>query len=845
MIKIRILTTIVCAAAAILSAFGESKISGQIFDPEERTLPMADVILYASDGMTQVQGETADDDGNFLIDGLSMDDYVLEVSYMGYKSKRIKVSLSEERPNVRYKKIVLVEDADMLQAVEVSANQTSLKVDIDKKVYRVNTNAVGEGTSASEILKEIPSVEVDVEGKVSLRNSENVEIYINGKPAGLTDENRGDILDQLPAGSVQQVEVISNPSSKFDAEGSAGIINIIMKTDAKKDATYYGSVSAGAIYPWKGKVRGNVGANINYAKGKWSLASSLGILHREMVGGGYTNRETYKNGDTTYLDQTRDQVFGIKSGFFRMGIDYSANDKNKFGLSGMFSIGGRSNNQELTSLGGNVLDGQRFLAERQLRITETEGTRLMGNVTFDYKHIFSEGHEWSSAISFAPNSHDNDQTYHQTCNFRATADTLLSDLHSNDYTQYQLSKGHNRTLDIQSDYSKQLTQRAKIEAGVKMSFSTQGNNVTSEIQPYGTENRTEQPELHNDFELRQNVYAAYVSYSHKFGKFGMQLGLRGELTDVEWDLFSANDHSDKKPYGNLFPSAFFSYALNEKSELQLSYTRRISRPRRYWLNPYVNVSDPANIYFGNPNLDPEISNSTEFSYLVNFSKTTFMASVYYKSTQDLVQQYRWVQPYNGEDAMWSTRANLATSHSGGLELILKNNFKVVNLTYNVNLYAYALKGGVFDVSTVIPGEGIFDKEVTIQDRSSFSWTGQLSADFTLPKAIRLQVTGNYRSPSTAAQGKNLHNYSVNLGLRRSFLNQKLTVSLAVRDLLNSRKRSSETWDDNFYQKSEFSFSGRTFNLNLSYNFGNLKGKDKKGKEGNRQSGIEEDDSFEF
>lgn len=837
--RMRLLTWMVFTTMAILTA-GASKISGQVFDAEEKSLPMADVILYAADGVTQVDGESTDDDGNFLIEGLSVDDYVLEVSFMGYKSKRIKVSLTDEKPNVRYKKIVLVEDADMLEAVDVSATQTSLKVDIDKKVYRVNTNAVGEGTSASEILKEIPSVEVDVEGKVSLRNSENVEIYINGKPAGLTDENRGDILEQLPAGSVAQVEVISNPSSKFDAEGSAGIINIIMKTTEKKDATYYGSVSAGAIYPWKGKVRGNVGANINYSKGKWGLNSSIGVVHREMVGGGYTNRETYLNGDTTYLDQTRDQVFGIKSGFFRMGVDFNPNDKNKFGLSGMFSIGGRVNDQVLKFYDGDILNGQRTLMEEQLRLTQTEGMRLMGNVTLDYKHIFAEGNEWSSAISFSPNSHSNDQTYNQICQYSATADSLLSDLHMEDYQQFQVSDGHNRTLDIQSDYSKKLKGTAKIETGVKLSFSTQGNNVTSEIQPYGATAPTDQPELHNDFELHQNVYAAYVSYAQKFGKFGMQLGLRGELTDIEWDLFSADDHSDKKPYGNLFPSAFFSYALSEKSELQLSYTRRISRPRRYWLNPYVNVSDPANIYFGNPNLDPEISNSTEFSYLLNFKKSTFMASLYYRATQDLVQQYKWI--YN--DAMWSTRANLATSHSGGLELILKNSFKIVNLTYNVNLYAYALKGGVFNVSTVIPGEGIFDREVTIQDRSNFSWTGQISADFTLPKAIRFQATGNYRSPSTAAQGKNLHNYSVNLGLRKSFLNQKLTASLAVRDLLNSRKRGSETWDDTFYQKSEFSFSGRTFNLNLSYNFGNLKGKDRKMKEG-KQGGVEEDDSFEF
>lgn len=833
-----IISWMIFSMATIMTALGASKISGQVFDPEGNTLPMADIILYAADGSTQITGETSDDDGNFLIDGVSLDDYVMEVSFMGFKSRRINVSLTKEKPNVRYKKIVLAEDADMLQAVEVSAAQTSLKVDIDKKTYRVNNNAISEGTSASEILKEIPSIEVDVEGNVSMRNNENVEIYINGKPAGLTEENRGDILEQLPAGSIQQVEVISNPSSKFDAEGSAGIINIILKNDDKKDATYYGSFSAGIIYPTGDKVGGNVGANINYTKGKWNIASSLGLIRRNMVGEGYTNHETYLE-DTTFLNQTRDQDAIMNSGFFRINVNYDANEKNKFGFSGMFSAGGRDNEQNLFYDGGDIINGSKVSNNQQMRITNTDGLRLMGNVTLDYTHIFSQGKEWTSSFSFLPNSNDNDQEYEQK---ELIGKDDSEALHQNDYTQYQTSDGHNRTFEVQSDYSCQVTSTIKIETGVKASLRTQGNKVTSEIQPYGASERTEQPELANDFELRQNVYAAYFSYGQKFGKFGMQLGLRGELTDISWDLYSAGESNDKKPYGNLFPSAFFSYAISPKDELQLSYTRRISRPRRYWLNPYVNVSDPANIYFGNPDLDPEISNSTEFSYIKDFEKSTFMVSVYYKQTQDLVQQYKWY--YN--EAMWSTRANLATSHSGGLELILKNSFKIVNLTYNVNLYGYALKGGDFNVNTVVPGEGMLNKKVTIEDKSNFSWSGQISADFSLPKSFRFQATGNYRSPRTVAQGKMLHNYNINLGLKKPFFKNKLTASLAVRDLLNSRKRRSETWDDTFYEKSEFRFSGRTINLTLSYNFGNFSANKKGGsKENKQQDSIEEDDGFEF
>ncbi len=830
-----------CLLGCALSAMAASEISGQVFDANGNTVPMADVILFSSDGTTQVTGEITDDDGNFLIEGVSLDDYVLEISFMGYKDKRINISLSEARPNAHYKKIVLVEDAGMLQEVQVSANQATMKVDLDKKTYMVNSNAMTEGTSASEILKEIPSVEVDVEGKVSLRNSENVEIYINGKPAGLTDENRGDILDQMPAGSVQQIEVISNPSSKFDAEGSVGIINIVMKPNNKKNTTYYGSASAGIIYPWDGHLGENIGANIYYTKNKWTLNSSAGYINRNMVGNGFTNRRTFGD-DTLYLDQTRDQDANIKSGFFRLDVTFNATNKNKFGFSGMLSVGGRDNSQELLYNNGHLENGQQIPTLREKRLTTTDGTRIMGNVSFDYKHIFAENNEWTSSITFLPNKNNNDQAYEQITTHKSIVDSLVGDIHGTDYKQYQSLDGGNHTLEIQSDYMKQLNANSKIETGAKVSFSTQGNTVTSEIEPYGASGRTEQPELDNDFELRQNIYALYFSYSYKKKRFGLQLGLRGELTDIAWDLYSANDSEDKKPYGNLFPSAFLSYTLSEKDELQLSYTRRITRPRRYWLNPYVNVSDPANIYFGNPNLDPEITNSTEFSYIKTMKKSTFMASLYHKMTQDLVQQYSWIY----DNVMWNTRANLATAHSGGLELILKNQFKIVSLTYNLNLYYYHLKGGEFDVTTIMPGEGVINKEVTIKDRENFSWAGQISSDFALPKAIKLQASANYRSPRSTAQGKMLHNYSVNMGLKKNFLSQKLSATLTLRDLLNSRKRRSETWDDTFHQNSEFKFSGRTLTLTLAYNFGNLSSKNGKGKKGDKGSTQPDDfDEIEY
>lgn len=810
----------------------EYRISGVVVDAEGQPLPSATVLLYKGNDSTHVKGEAADFDGKFEMNSLSKGTYRLEISFMGYRTKKMNVELTDEKPARRFSKIILQEDAALLTAVEVSAQRASLQVDIDKKTFLVNESAVSDGMSASEVLKEIPSVDVDVEGNVTMRNSGNVEIYINGKPSGLTEENRGDILEQLPAGSIEKVEVISNPSSKFDAEGSAGIINIVMKKSYDK-ASYYGSVSAGISYPWGGRPGGNVGANINFSKGKWSSFANIGYNNRKSIGGSLNNRQSFK-GDTILMNQSSETDFVMNTGFLRMGTGCQIDSSNSINISGMISFGGRNRDQFIDYDRGYMRMGEEIFNSFQERNSFADNKRLMGNAVIDYSHIFSEGHTLSTSFSFSANKSDDDKRYEQY-----NYDSLRASIEELDYVQNQSSFNKNRNFDGQIDYVNPITPTSKIEAGVKLSFQNQYSDVESSIKRLGMDDFVAQHELDNDFELHQNVYAGYVSYGNKIRRFAMQLGLRGELTDVDWTLNTTGEESTKKPYFDVFPTAFFSYQVSENDELQLSYTRRISRPRRYWLNPYVNVSDSTNISFGNPDLDPEFANSFEFNYVKNFKRHTFMASLYYKLTQDVIQRYSWL---SGE-AMISTFANITTSHSTGLELILKNRWNVVGLTSNVNLYYYKLNGGIFDVTTNFGGN-LTDVEVEIDDRQSFSWSAQMSADFSLPKDFSLQVTGNYQSPRATAQGKSLSTYYVNMGLKKPFLQKKLVATLSVRDLLNSRKRKSETWADDFYQYSESFWSGRMINFNLTYNFGNMSSKKKGNKDASNNRTSSDEDVFE-
>ena len=816
----------------LLSCLGlsavEYKIVGLVVDASGEPMPSATVLLFKQGETNYDKGEATDMDGKFEISSLSAGNYRLEISFMGFRTKKIDVLLTEDKPVKRYSKIILQEDAALLTAVEVSAKRASLQVDIDKKTFLVNESAVSEGMSASEVLKEIPSVDVDVEGNVSMRNNENVEIYINGKPSGLSDDNKGDILEQLPAGSIEKVEVITNPSSKFDAEGSAGIINIVMKKNYDK-SSYYGSVTAGISYPWGGKPGGNVGGNINFSKGKWSSFANVGYTNRKSIGSGKLDRQSYRALDTILLNQNSHTDFVMNTAFVRLGTDCQIDSLNRIGVSGMLSFGGRNRDQYLDYDKGYMLMNEEVYNAFQSRNSFTDNDRIMGNVTLDYQHSFSQDHTLTTSFNFSANKGENDRTYEQK-----SFDSLRVPMSDLDYVQMQHTLNHNRNFDLQVDYVNPLTVKSKIEAGVKLSFLNQFSDVNSSIQKANDQSFVPQHELDNDFELHQKIYAGYVSYGNKFGRFAMQLGLRGELTDPDWTLNTTGEKSTQDPYFKVFPTAFFSYSLSEQDELQLSYTRRISRPRRMWLNPYVNVSDSTNITFGNPDLNPEFTNSFEFNYVKNFKKHTFMSSLYYQLMQDVIQRYSWM---SGE-AMVNTFANMTTSHSTGLELILKNNWKVVTLTSNLNMYYYRLKGGLFDVNSKL-NETLTTIEVAIDDRESFSWTAQLSADFSLPKDFNLQVTGNYRSPRATAQGKSLSVYFVNMGLKKPFLKKKLIATISVRDLLNSRKWKSETWSDAFYQYSESSWSGRMLNFNLTYNFGNMSKKNGK-KNTNGQSTTDED-----
>ncbi|MBR6042405.1 MAG: TonB-dependent receptor [Paludibacteraceae bacterium] len=820
--KKAILTTILLVEIPVALLAGS--IQGIVSD-ESGVLPDADVILYKQSDTTSVfRTDMTTDDGKFVFNDLPNGHYMVKVEYIGFKTKKINVSLTKAKPDIKAMKVNMKDDGELIQGVEVVGQRTALHVDADKKTFLVNAGAVVEGVSISDLLREIPSVDVDVEGNVSLRNNEGVEIYINGKPAGMNDGNAAEILEQLPANSIEKVEVITNPSSKYNAEGSAGIINIVLKEDFRQG--YYGSVNGGLNVPIDGKPSGSLGASITYNTQKWMLNAAAGWQGRCNNGTSHRYLERYTADGTYFSDSETENKRKRNSEFLNLGATYRINDNNSVSWTGMASLAQRDNKSETDVDYGTEWD-----------YNTVDGKRTMFNTGLDYNHSFArEGEKLRIAATFNTSSNNNEKGYSTNL-----LDQFGNSIDSARTYKFENSDTHFNQFSGQADYTLPMGKTSKLEVGAKadvtsntletdnMQFKNKGMRLTG-MDNSALDDNSQPKNRDNDFEMNQNIYAAYMTFSSAINKrFKYNVGIRGELTDMNWEEH-LNGDKNSKSYFDPFPSAFLSYTLSEKDELQFNYTSRLTRPRMRLINPYRNISDSKNLSYGNPDLVPEKTHAFELNYVRNVEGDLYTASVYYKYTKDVISRFTWL-----DDAQISNSSffNTGKCQEEGLELIAKNHIGFLTLTSNINLYYYSLNGA----SVVID-----NSKEKLDGESSFSWTGKMSADMQLPWKLSGQITANYNSPRATIQGRRHHMFTMNAGLKRSFMQRKLTASLSVRDLFNTFQFHSTNYGDDFYQDNKFRFMGTTIFLNLSYNFGTI-GNKKRGGNNNEGDDVEEYNDF--
>ena len=812
-----IMTCLLVVSTAM--ALAQGSVRGHVIDKKsDESLEFVNVAIYQQGDTTKIlKGAITDEGGNFRIGGLANGRYSLVLSYIGYKNIKRDFTISDQKREEHFSNIFMSEDSRMLKEVTVTGQRSTMKLEVDRKTFDVSQEIANAGGVASDVLENIPSVEVDQDGNVSLRGNSSVEVWINGKASGLTSDNRAEILKQLPAESIERIEVIDNPSAKFSAEGSAGIINIVLKRDRK--AGYYGSVQVGG----NSEGSANTSFNINYSSGIVDAYLNVGLRHRQNKQGGSLSDQEYLNTNTYQHYEGKNSDYGNNL-FTRAGLTWHATRKDDFSASGMFMKGGRRSYGYTPYHYGTI--GAAHDSYLMQRDTRSHGDNRMWHAELSYRHMFTDTHFIDLTVSRGSWSADNENTYQDSTYYYDGSPTEYS-------YQYRPANIRNRNTEVKLDYENPISDKFKIQAGYNGRFghenTPQESFVANNWQGTG---QVEEKSFFNRFIYDNDIHALYATATMNFGKFGIMGGLRGEYWRVNTESFTWEQEHDatkrepafKKDYFELFPSIFMSYQLTENDQLQLNWTRRLRRPWGGELNSFKDTRDASMVSFGNPELTPEFSNSYSLNYLKTFGEHSFLLSAYYRPTTDVIQRVRWQSSTDG--VMYQTSKNVAKSTSTGLELTMKNRlFKILDINTNANFYYYKLNG----FSYLIDGQ-----TVTGESDDNFTWNMRCQASIILPYDISIQVTGNYRARQVITQGYRKANYGMNIGVRKNFFDKKLTVSLNCRDVLDSRKWETYTSGPTFNRHQKNWRGGRRFHLSVSWNFGNMK--QKKEEEGEGQQG---------
>lgn len=800
---------------ATVTALAQGQIRGLILDKNtSEAMSFVSVALTPQGETAPTMGASSDSEGKFHFKNVKFGTYTLTLSFVGYKEVRKQVELNEKNHTISFAALYMKEDATTLNEVQVTGQRSAMKLEVDRKSFDVAGMVTSAGLSASELLEQVPSVEVDNDGNVSLRGNTSVEVWINGRSSGLTSDNQAQVLQQLPAESIERIEVIDNPSAKFSAEGSAGIINIILKKDRK--AGYYGSVQVGA------NTRGgaNTSLSLNYNSSKFDAFLNVGYRHMENSGKNESEQDNLVDGIAKSYERHYTENSQLGNNLFsRAGFTWHADEKNDLGLTGMFMTGKRKSSSSTPYYYGDYTEAGEILNHTRLRNNSSNNPMRFAFIEFNYRHLFSEKHFIDFTASHMNMRMDNNNIYQDSIWYEDEA----IDPHSS--YQSRPMKVRNHHSDIKLQYENAINDKVKLEAGYNGSFSHESSPQESfEADNWYGIGMTEDKAYFNRFVYDNDIHALYASLSYKFNKLSIMAGLRGEYwrintESLNWQQEHGEAEKDKpfkKDYFQLFPSLFMSYQITQSQQLQLNYTRRLRRPWGGELNSFRNTSDASIISFGNPLLTPEFSNSFSLNYLKTWEQHSVLVSAYYRPTTDVIQRVNYRN--TSDNLMYRTPENVAKSTATGVEITAKNKlWKILDLTTNVNLYHYKLDAFSYNI------EG---QTVNGEAQDNFTWNARIMAALRLPYDISVQVTGTYNSRQVITQGHRPASYVVDMGVRKNFLNRMFTLSVNCRDLLNSRKWESYTNSDTFSRYQLNRRRSRTVNFTLTWNFGNQSGKKK-------------------
>lgn len=801
-------TLLAAATLFATAAFAKGNISGKALEKDtEEPVAFATVqLLNAKTGKPLPIGVNTDADGQFTIPGVADGNYILRISSVGSIDQERHVSV--KGANINLGTLHLANDTKLLQEVVVEGVRSQMRFELDKKVFQVDANIMAAGQSASELLESIPSVEVDQDGEVSLRGNSSVTVWINGKESGMTAENRAQILEQIPGESIERIEVITNPSAKFSPEGTAGIINIILKKDRR--GGYFGSAEIGG----NSQGGGNASFNFNWSNSKWDAFASVGFRMRHNKSGSLTRRE-YTDGSFLNSDATgRGHGNNI---FIRAGLTYHLTDKDEFYVNG-FGMFGHRWGKTTTSFASSI-PGQ-WTSNTQWNHYRSDNRGAHAEI--GYTHRWSDNHQLDIMAAY---NHWGGPQWNNYLQRYAFPDEGLNP--DDDYNEQDQTINVNN-YEAKIDYTNQILPWLKLEAGFNGNYNHENSPVTTR-EGTSPADQVIATRLFNRFIYNNNISALYVTLGGKVKNFSFSAGLRGEAWQVstkslEWDQERNDVPWFKKNNFALFPSAYLSYALPHDNEIQINYTRRIRRPWGGQLNSFRDIADPTNIKFGNPELQPQYSNSFELNYIKSWTYHMISLSAYLRTSDNCINRISYMD--NG--VMYTTHTNVARQANSGAEIVVKNNLfrSHLDLTTTINLYNnhisawnYTVRDNRGNVILTPEGEPL---KLYGEKQNSFAWDIRCMATVRLPWSLNFQATGRYSSKHLEAQGSHQGGWSVDAGLRRAF--GDWSVSISCRDIFDSRKFKTTVNGVDYSQYAERWRGGRRLQVTIKYSFGNMKSK---------------------
>lgn len=777
-------------------------IKGSVYNEDGESVLNASVAIYDSTQSNLVTGTSSDTTGKFSLE-VQPGDYVVQISYVSYKTYSEPVDLSAGE-TYTVGEVTMEPTSKQMDELTVRGEQSQMEMNFDSRTFDVGQDLTSMGGSALDVLDNVPSLATDIDGNISLRGNQSVRILINGRPSNLVNDGAS-ALRSIPSYMIKEVEIITNPSAKFSAEGSAGIINIIMKKDQRQG--FNGSVGAGSGLPQDHELS----TNLNYRTENVNWFMGGGIDYRSDPEEGYSYQEfnisQTATADTSYAyRESTDADENEMDGDIRLGADFFLTDRQTLTLDANGELEDGWSTENVRYIDYNVNNGSVGDPMRRIRRTDQQDQMEKEfEVNLEYENrIDGQDHRLTAEASFEMENESEQSNFSERV-IEGSYDPQRERTRSEEAGQ---------DFRIEADYVRPLGEGGELEAGGRSTFEWMDNTYRAEVFQNSSWQPLQAAVFNDNFLYQENINAAYATVSKEFGAFSTSFGLRAEHAVIETELKTTGQKSNQN-YINLFPSVFLNYSFNEEQSVQLSYSRRIDRPWSRMLLPFSDYSDSRSRFTGNPELKPEYANSFEAGYLQYWGSGSLLTSLYYRYRTGV---HEYVTTLDDQGIRRTQPINLATEEAWGIEFSADQDItETLSLTANANFYRS-------------DSRGTYQRELLTSDAQTAQ--GRMTLRWRPTSQWNMQFSGRYRGPRSTTQGSRDGMTMMDTGISRNFelWDGQATVSLSVDDLLNSRNFQNTINNANFYSEREFSWSSRSFMINFRYQF-NQFGNDRGGRRG--------------